>query len=126
MKGFCGEFEKRQKLEIEFRSHDLPSPLPPDLSLSLFRVLQQALINSAAHSGARNSEVELFGTTDAIHLTVRDSGIGFDPEAAMKGTGLGLVSMRERMKLVNGTFSIDSNARHGTTIHASVPLPPRR
>jgi len=126
MKGFCGEFGKRQKLEIDFRSHDLPNPLPPDISLSLFRVLQQALTNSAAHSGARSSEVELFGVTDAIHLTVRDSGVGFDPETAMKGTGLGLVSMRERMKLVSGMLSIDSNAQHGTTIHASAPLPPRR
>jgi signal transduction histidine kinase len=53
------------------------------------------------HSGARKSEVELFGVADVVHLTVRDSGLGFDPVAAMKGTGLGLISMRERMKLVN-------------------------
>ena len=100
MRNFCGEFGQQQKLEIDFKGRDLP-PLPPNISLSLFRVLQQALHNAAMHSGARKSEVELFGVADVVHLTVRDSGLGFDPVAAMKGTGLGLISMRERMKLVN-------------------------
>lgn len=121
MRNFCAEFGQQRKLKIDFKSRDLPA-LPPNISLSLFRVLQQALQNAAMHSGARASEVELFGVADAVHLTVRDSGLGFDPEAAMKGTGLGLISMRDRMKLVNGTLSIHSQAHNGTTIHASAPL----
>lgn len=125
MENFCAEFGQQQKCEIHFRSYDLPRPLPLNISVSLFRVLQQALRNVATHSGAANSKVELFGKTDAIYLVVRDSGIGFNPTAAMKGTGLGLISMRERMKLVNGTLSIDSQAHHGATIRARVPLPPR-
>jgi signal transduction histidine kinase len=66
---------------------NLPSHLPPDTSFCLFRVLQEALLNSAKHSGGRRFKVELFGASDAIHLTVRDSGLGFNSEAAMKGRG---------------------------------------
>jgi signal transduction histidine kinase len=84
-------------------------------------VLQEALHNSAKHSGARHFEVRLWGTSDEIHLTVVDSGAGFDREAAKESRGLGLISMEERLKLVNGTLSIDSQPKRGTTIHARVP-----
>jgi PAS domain S-box-containing protein len=122
MRGFCKEFSEHQKVEIDFRSHDLPGPLPPDISLCLFRVLQEALHNSAKHSGAQRFEVQLWGTTGEIHLRVSDSGAGFDLETAMKSRGLGLTSMQERLQLVKGKFSIDSQPQRGTTIHAYVPL----
>ena len=122
IKSFCNEFGEQQKVEIDFKSQDLPSPLPLEVSISLFRVLQEALHNAAKHSGVRQIEVELFEASNAIHLIVRDSGVGFDPEAAMKGRGLGLVSMQERMKLVKGECSIDSVRKRGTTIHATVVL----
>src|SRR5258706_11814441 len=117
-------FGELQKIEIDFQSHDLPSPVPPDISLCLYRVLQEALHNSAKHSGARHLEVRLWGTSDQIHLTVGDSGVGFDSEAAKESRGLGLISMRERVKLVNGTLSIESQPQRGTTICARVPLSP--
>jgi signal transduction histidine kinase len=66
--------------------------------------------------------VRLWGTPDNICLTVRDSGAGFDCEAIKESRGIGLISMEERLRLVNGTFSIDSQPNHGTTIHAQVPL----
>jgi PAS domain S-box-containing protein len=122
MRGFCQEFGEHTKVKIEFKSHDLPGPLSPDISLCLFRVLQEALHNSTKHSGARHVEVQLWGTSDEIHLTVSDSGAGFDREAAKGTQGLGLISMEERLKLVKGTFSIESRPRLGTTIHARVPL----
>ena len=122
IKGFCREFGEQQKVEVDFQSHDLPSPLSPDISLGLFRVLQEALHNSAKHSGVRHFEVRLWGTSDEIHLTVKDSGVGFDREAAKESRGLGLISMGERLKLVNGTLSIDSQPKGGTTVHARVPL----
>jgi PAS domain S-box-containing protein len=122
MKGFCQEFGKQQKSEIDFQTHDLPSPLSPDISLSFFRVLQEALHNSAKHSGVRHFEVRLWGTSDEIHLTVKDSGAGFDREAAKKSRGLGLISMEERLKLVNGTLAIETQPKRGTVIHARVPL----
>jgi signal transduction histidine kinase len=76
MRGFCQEFGEQQKLEIDFQIHDLPSPVSPDTSLCFFRVLQEALHNAAKHSGVRHIEVRLWGTSDEIHLTVKDSGAG--------------------------------------------------
>jgi PAS domain S-box-containing protein len=122
MRGFCLEFGQQQKVEIDFTSLDLPNPLSPDISLCLFRVLQEALHNSAKHSGVRHFEVRLWGTSDEIHLTVKDSGAGFDREAAKTSRGLGLISMEERLKLAKGTLSIESQLKRGTTIHARVSL----
>jgi signal transduction histidine kinase len=96
--------------------------LSPDISLCLFRVLQEALHNSAKHSEVRRFEVRLWGKGDEIRLTVKDSGKGFDREAAKTSQGLGLISMEERLKMVNGTLSIESQPRRGTTIEAHVPL----
>lgn len=122
IRGFCREFGQYQNVEIDFRAHDLPSPLPPDLSLCLFRVLQEALHNSAKHSGVRHSEVQLWATSSEIHLTVKDSGSGFDREVAKQGRGLGLTSMEERLKLLNGVLSIASQPQRGTAIHARIPF----
>jgi PAS domain S-box-containing protein len=122
MRGFCREFAEQQRVEIEFSAQGLPAPLSADVSLCLFRVLQEALHNSAKHSGARHFEVRLWGATDEIHLTVKDSGAGFDLDRAKMSQGLGLISMDERLKLVNGTLSIESQSNRGTTIHARVPL----
>jgi PAS domain S-box-containing protein len=122
MRGFCQEFGEQQKVEVDFQTHDLPSPVSPDTALCFFRVLQEALHNSAKHSGVRHFEVRLWGASDEIHLTVSDPGVSFDREAAKQSRGLGLISMEERLKLVNGTLSIESQPRRGTTIHARVPL----
>ena len=122
MRGFCQEFGEQQKVEVDFEAHDLPSLVSPDTSLCFYRVLQEALHNSAKHSGVRRFEVRLWGTSNEIHLTVRDSGAGFEREAARESRGLGLISMEERLKLLKGTLSIDSQPKRGTTIHASVPL----
>ena len=121
-KNFCKEFGERQKLEIDFQSHDLPTALPNELSLSLFRVLQEALRNATKHSGVKRFEVRLWGSTGEIRLTVSDLGAGFDTETALKSTGLGLTSMQERLRLVGGELSINSQPKGGTTIHARVPF----
>jgi len=121
-KNFCKEFGERQKVEIDFQSHDLPTGLPRELSLSLFRVLQEALRNATKHSGIKRFEVRLWGSTGEIHLNVSDLGAGFDTETAMKSTGLGLTSMQERVRLVGGELSINSQPKGGTTIHAQVPF----
>lgn len=120
MQRFCREFGERLNAEIDFRSHDLPSSLPLNVSVSLFRVLQEALENSAKHSGVRRFQVELFAASEAIHLKVHDSGVGFDPKATTNG--LGLMSAQERVKLVKGNVSIDSRPNLGTTVHACVPV----
>jgi signal transduction histidine kinase len=122
MKSFCVEFSERKKVEIDFTSHDLPGVLPPVISLCLFRVLQEALHNAVKHSGVRQFNVQLSGTSDEIHLMVSDCGVGFALETARKGRGLGLNRMQERLKLVKGTLLIDSQPRRGTKIHARVPF----
>jgi len=121
MKSFCRELGERHKMKIDFQSHDLPSFVPPEISLCLFRILQEALHNSATHSGARHVEVRLRGTPGQIELAVRDYGLGFDNGAAKEGRGLGLISMQERVKLVKGKLSIESQPSSGTTIRARVP-----
>ena len=64
----------------------------------------------------------MWGTSDEIHRTVKDSGVGFDREKAKASLGIGLILMEERLKLVNGTLSVDSQPKRGTTIHACVPV----
>jgi PAS domain S-box-containing protein len=122
MRSFCGEFGERKRVEIDFRNYPLPTVVPPDVSICLFRVLQEALHNGLKHSGVREFQVQLWGASDEIHLTVSDSGAGFDLEAARKGRGLGLIRIEQRLSLLKGTFSIDSQPKRGTTIHARVPL----
>lgn len=122
MRGLCREFGEQQKVEIDCKIHDLPVTLSPDISLCFFRVLQEALHNSTKHCGVRYFQVELWGTSDEIHLTVSDAGAGFDIDAAKASRGLGLISMEERLKLLNGTLSIESQLQRGTTIHARAPF----
>src|SRR5215469_4894687 len=121
IKSWCREFGERQKMEIHFKSI-VPNTIPPEIGLCLFRVLQEALHNAVKHSGVRQFEVQIAEHSNEVHLTVSDAGRGFDIEAASQGTGLGLTSMRERVRLVNGTIAIDSKPMRGTTIHVRVPF----
>jgi signal transduction histidine kinase len=121
-RGFCTEFAEHQKVEVELKTNDVPSDLPTDISMCLFRILQEALHNSRKHSGVRRFIVHLWGTSDEVHLRVADGGAGFDVELAGKGPGLGLISMRERAKLLDGTFDIESHPKVGTTIHVCLPF----
>jgi len=125
IRSWCKESGERQKIEIEFRS-DVSSPLPFDIGLCLLRVLQEAVHNAVKHSGVKRIEVQLREDTNGIHVVIHDSGRGFDVEAASQGKGLGLTSMRERVRLVNGTISIESKPMGGTTIHVRVPLASER
>lgn len=122
MSSFCREFGERKRVEIDFRSQGLLSPIPEDICVCLFRVLQEALLNAVKHSGVRQFDVQLQRTSGEIQLIVRESGSGFSLESARKGSGLGLNRMQERLKLVKGTLFIDTEPRRGTTIHARVPL----
>jgi len=119
---FCMELSEKQDVQVEFFHANIPRDIPSSISLCLFRVLQQALQNAVKHSGSPIVKVELRGRPDEIQLTVSDSGIGFDPEEAINSNGIGLISMQERLELVNGQFTITSAPGEGTKIYASVPL----
>jgi PAS domain S-box-containing protein len=119
--GFCTEYAAHHSVDIQFSHENVPSGIPGEVSLTLFRILQEALQNAVKHSGVRLFEVRLSGTTNDIALTVSDAGLGFDVEPA-NHHGLGLVSMRERLSLVQGSLSVVSRLSQGTTIHARVPF----
>lgn len=122
MRGFCREFAGQRNVEIDFVDSDVPNELPPQISLTLFRILQEGLSNAVRHSGVRRFEGRLERVADQLLLTIRDSGVGFDPPMAMHNQGLGLISMRERVNLVKGTLSIVSKPGGGTQIVVRVPL----
>jgi PAS domain S-box-containing protein len=121
-KGFCREVADWHKVEVDFTAESISPTLPQEVSLCLFRVLQESLNNAIKHSGAQRFEAHLRGTSDEIQLTVRDHGIGFDAASAMISRGLGLISMRERVSLVKGTMLIASKPMGGTEITVHVPV----
>ena len=120
--GFCEELSNRYDVTIDMQFENIPEALPPEISLCLYRVLQEALQNVLKHSVSRRAHVSLNGQINSINLTVTDSGNGFDPHAALRGRGLGLTSMEERLKVVGGQLVIHSQRGRGTTIHAVAPL----
>ena len=120
--GFCKELSQQHQVEIEFIHAGISNSLPKDVSLCLFRALQEALQNAVKHSGVRHFKVELNGSLGEIRLSVSDSGVGFEQQNVLNRRGLGLISMRERLQLVGGEFSIESKPGCGTTISARVPL----
>jgi PAS domain S-box-containing protein len=120
--GFCEELSNRHGVTIDVHFENIPKALPQEISLCLYRVLQEALQNVVKHSTSRQAHVSLNSHTNTINLTVKDSGAGFHPHEAMKGPGLGLTSMKERLKVIGGQLSIQSQPGRGTIIHAVAPL----
>jgi PAS domain S-box-containing protein len=117
---FCRELSVRQNVTVEFRCDGVPKGLSNEVALCLFRVLQEALHNAVKYSGVDVFEVSLIGASGEIELRVHDSGIGFDPASISGGHGLGLTSMKERLRSVNGELSVESKPGHGATILARV------
>src|SRR6516164_1704651 len=126
VRGFCREVSEHSGVVVEFDSRNVPASLPSDVSLSLFRVVQEALHNAVKYSGQKHFEVRLQGESDHLELEINDKGVGFDAQNARNGRGLGLVSMSERIHQVNGTFTVDSHPKAGTRIYARVPLTPQK
>jgi len=122
IRSFCREFCQQHEVSVEFNEENVPSSVPMDISLSLFRVTQEALQNSLRHSGVVRFSVSLRGTPEEIQLEVSDEGAGFDIEEARRAKGLGLISMQERIHLVHGAFSVRSEVNRGTRVMVRVPL----
>ncbi len=118
----CGEFGEEHQLRVECRIHDVPTAVDNDVAACLFRILEEALHNAAKHGEAKKIVVELYAHRDRLCLRVSDNGKGFDPGGRAGTGGLGLISMRERLRLVRGELSIFSSPSHGATIEARVPL----
>jgi PAS domain S-box-containing protein len=122
VRDLCHEFSALHKVEVECVVRDLPRNLDQNKSLNLFRVVQEALRNVLKHSAARHVKVELTCQSNVVQLRVSDDGVGFNPEDVRHKHGLGLVSMRERLRSVDGEFLIWSKPSLGTQVEGRVPV----
>ena len=122
IRGCCRELAEAYEITIEFEPRDVPRAVPNDVSLCLYRILQEALQNVIKHSGATCAKVELTADGQDLRLIVTDDGRGFDPRAIEANGSLGIVSMRERARMVKGQISVQSDHGKGTRIDVRVPI----
>ncbi len=120
LKSYCGDVSRQERLKVRFTQRNLPASIPADVALCLYRVTQEALRNVARHSEADRAWVSLTGVDNVVRLYVGDSGVGFDPST--RRSGLGIVSMEERVRLVGGSFSLKTELGDGVRIDVEVPL----
>jgi PAS domain S-box-containing protein len=118
----CAALARLENIRVDFVKEAVPDMIPKDIALCLYRVAQEGMKNIIAHSRAKTCEIFLEGTGSSICLTVSDKGAGFDPLEVRQKPGLGLSSMRERIQLVSGDFSVETKPGQGTTIRVCVPL----
>jgi PAS domain S-box-containing protein len=118
----CANFSRREGTEIVFNHENIPTDMPKDISLSLYRIIQEGLRNISKHACADHISVSLKGTDHEVLLSVQDDGIGFDPAEIKGKPGLGLSSIRERVRLIQGNHSINSQPEKGTQITVRAPL----
>jgi PAS domain S-box-containing protein len=121
LRSVCDEFSRQLDVAVACTSHDVPTSVDPEIALCLFRVLQEALNNAARHSSSSRLEVEVWGADAAIHLRVKDFGRGFHAQDASTH-GVGLITMRERVALVNGELTVQSRPGAGTEVRVRIPL----
>jgi len=121
VKRYCQEVERQSGVVVELTGGDIPGNLSRETSLCLYRVIQESLANVVRHSGSKRASVDLRTVDGAVALTIADDGRGFDTAIVAVEHGMGFVSMRERLRLVNGAISIQSRPDAGTEIRAMVP-----
>lgn len=120
-----GTFEEQYSIPTRFSVRSLPDKLPPQVSLALYRIVQEALHNIVKHAGKEATvSIALIGGDGKINLTIRDTGRGFDPQDVQRLRGIGLLSMVRRAEAIGGRVTITSHPDQGTRIHVSVPLHP--
>jgi signal transduction histidine kinase len=118
----CDGLARREPIEVHFESRDCPPHPPLYISLCLYRITQESLRNIVKHARATQVHVSLTGGKDMIHLLIKDNGGGFNPIQLPREPGLGLVSMRERVRLIQGEIIIRSQPGQGTVIEIKAPL----
>lgn len=122
IQGHCSEFSKQHKIHVDFKRGNLPAQVPSDVALCLFRIVQEGMQNIAKHSRTRACVIELTAESEGLLLRIIDSGIGFDPTKPKYKPGLGLISMRERLRQVNGQMRLYTAPRQGTQLEVRVPF----
>ncbi len=122
-RSLCGEHGKQCGVAVEFTYDEVPRDLNRDIALCLYRIVQETLRNMARHSGATEALVNIACSGEEIKLLIADNGRGFELPRVARHAGLGLVGMRERVRLVHGAINVDSAPGKGTRIEVRVPLP---
>jgi len=118
----CHAVGERRRIQLVFEERNLPDSIPDEAALCLYRVAQESLRNVVTHSRADSASVELCGGQGEVRLTVTDSGVGYDPDQVRERNGLGVISMRERLRALGGRLSIRSAPGEGTRVEAVVPI----
>jgi signal transduction histidine kinase len=119
------EFSDRTGIQCSYVYKDPVGILPPDVTICIYRVVQECLSNISRHAQASQVEVELMCEDDVVSLSVRDDGVGFEVgHEAQMGGHLGLLSMKERVRMAKGTLDVESAPLHGTQIRVDIPLGP--
>ena len=122
LQSLCSEVSRQRRLEVSFTPDVIPVALTADVSLCLYRIVQEALHNVARHSHAASAQVSVRWQQGQIEAQIVDAGVGFDPTRVQPATGLGLVSMRERVAALEGELTIDAAPGRGTRITVRIPL----
>jgi signal transduction histidine kinase len=121
VKAFCEEFAE-QGVQVDFAHENVPSGVPGDAALCIFRIAQEGLRNVKRHSGAKRAEVRLEWLGERLHLSVSDKGRGFDSNHPPADGGIGIRSMKERLRPLEGRLEIHSRPMEGTRIDAWLPF----
>ncbi|MGP0103147.1 MAG: GAF domain-containing protein [Solirubrobacteraceae bacterium] len=109
-------------IELAYEQGGAATRHAPELETAIYRLVQEALTNASKHGEARRAVVEIHERDATVHLSVRDDGGGFDPDAATGTDGFGLLGMRERVDLLGGELLIESAPGEGATVRASIPV----
>ena len=115
-------FGRREKIEINYLSSGIPEKLPKDVSLCLFRIIQEGLRNIAKHALTDSASITLIGSADHLDMEIRDNGCGFNLKNKREQPGLGLISIGERVRMIDGKLEITSSPGQGTRIQVSAPI----
>ncbi|HEY7933327.1 MAG TPA: GAF domain-containing protein [Solirubrobacteraceae bacterium] len=107
-------------IEMAYEQGLQPTRHTPELETAVYRIVQEALTNASKHGNAKRAVVEVHEDSTSVHLSVRDDGSGFDPDAA--SDGFGLLGMRERVELLGGELTIESTPDKGTLVRARIPV----
>jgi signal transduction histidine kinase len=121
IKSECDIFTQREEIQVEYEAKNVPGSIPRNIAICIYRITQESLRNIAKHAETDKASVSLIGRDGNIFLTVRDNGIGFEVEQMHGHKGIGLTSIEERVRLIQGEFSLQSKPGEGTVIKVKAP-----
>jgi two-component system sensor histidine kinase UhpB len=121
LRGFCADSERHHQVTVTFNPGEGLDSLPSDVTLCVFRVMQEAVTNALRHAGARTIRVSVMTTADSVELNVVDDGVGFAAGERTR-SGLGLRSIHERVRFLQGHVSVESRPGKGTSVLVRIPI----